>query len=322
MGGNQSTDGYDPVPGNYQGARLEDKRTWYDSTQLVHRGAADPKSCTPNDDPHQMWGWGQKVISSGVTSTLSGIDRYNRTGIPRGLWWGALLSAILLLVTAGVAYGFSSNARPAFPVTSDAFPDYTFPIEYVFPAFAILAAAFLFVPVFRGNNFIAQMMIAHSAGWMIEGPHVALVFAESLLVCLLGFIRTTFPLFTVSFAFAAVGLAYLLMGDQVAKQHTWQPGTALTWGIITAVNVVLWFYQGAVMVDNFDAMAVWEYWSVIVFILFGLAKWLNVTLYIFGDSLRVPNYPNAFYVYTISWMVLYMVEFLIIAWMYIGLELL
>jgi len=315
MNGNRSS-----RPGNYQGPRLNDERVWYDSTEIVVKGSPDP-NCLPNDDPHKMWGWGQKLVSAGPASARSAIEVYNRTGIPTGLWWGFLIGALILLATGATGYALGGNARPDFPVDSDLFSSYTFPIQYVFPAFAILAGIWLFVPVFSGTDFIAQVMIVHTGGWMIYLPSATLVLAEALLVNLLVGIRTTFILWALALVFVGVVVVYFVTGVQIAEQHTWKTQTAIIWALVTFANVALWFYLGGLLINNFDSLKGWEQTIVFLFIIFGLGRWLNVTLYIFGRTLNVPNYPDVFYVYTIASYVLYMVEFLLIAWIYIIFEL-
>ncbi|MBB18725.1 MAG: hypothetical protein CMP20_04555 [Rickettsiales bacterium] len=316
MGGSQSTQ-----PGNYQGPRLNDERTWFDSTQVIVKGSPDP-NCLPNDDPHKMWGWGQKLVSAGPASMRSAVEVYKRNSYAAsGLWWGFLAGALILLGTGIVTFVFAGNARPDFPVEGEVFANYTFSIQYIFAALPILAAIWLSIPVFRGTDFIAQVMIVHTGGWMIYAPSATLVLAEALLTNLLVGIRTSFVLWALSIAFVLVVILYFIKNEQIAEQQTWKPQTLGLWVIATVTNLALWFYIGGLLNANFSSFKMWEQVIVSLFIIFGAGRWLNLSLYVFGRSLPVPNYPDAFYVYTSVSYAIYMVEFLVIAWIYIACEL-
>jgi hypothetical protein len=329
MGNNQS------IPdGDTSGIqRLEDTRTVYDSAPLAYKGSADP-NCIPNDDVDNMWGWGQTIVVAGNNSYNQGIELMQQK-IPRilnGLWWGYLICSLILLATAGVAWGFASNARPDLAITTGDFDGttglpapstlFTFPVAFVIPVGPLLAGIFLLIPVFRGTRYIAQTLIDHAAGWSIYAPHVSLTIFEALLVCVLAFIRYAFPLFVVAGLLGLVGFLYLLVNEDIAKQHTWEWETVGKWIFATLINLGLWAYIIAFEIINRDAIAAWEHGIIATFVVLQFAKWLNVTLYIYGDSLSVPNYPNVYWIYVVSWKVLYMVEALVIYWVYIGIELL
>ena len=317
MGGSQSSQ-----PANYQGPRLQDERVWFDSTKTVVKGSPDP-NCLPNDDPHTMWGWGQKLVSAGPESARSAIEVYKRnTYVPTVLWFSILFGMVLLLATGIVAFVFAGNARPDFAIVGQVFPNYTFTIQYVFAALTLLAAVWLAVPLIRGTDFIAQVMIAHTGVWMIYLPSAALVLAESLLVNLLVGVRLSFILWVISIAFVIVVTLYFVMGEQIAEQQTWKFQTFGLWLVVTLHNLALWFYIGGLLHNDFASFKLWEQVIVSLFIIFGFGRWLNVTLYVFGRSLGISGYPDAFYKYAASSYAIYMSEFLIIAWIYIGCELL
>lgn len=329
MGSNQS------IPdGDTSGiGRLDDTRTVFDSAPLAYKGSKDP-NCIPNDDVTQMWGWGQKIVVAGSNSYNQGIDLMHQKipSILNGLWWGYLLCSILLLVTAGVAWGFASNARPDLNILSSevdgttglAVPSTLFglPLSFVIPVGPLLAGIFLLIPVFRGTRYIAQTLIDHASGWSIFAPHIALTVFEVLLVCVLVFIRFAFPLFAISAVLGLVGILYLLTNEDIAKQHTWEFETVGKWIIATLLNLGVWIYIAVFEVNNRASITPWEHSVAAIFLLFQFGKWINVTLFMFGDSLNVPNYPNNYWVYVVSSMALYMTEALVVYWVYIAMELL